>query len=156
MISNPTTLLVLPNEIIGEIAEYLCQTILLSFRRACKRLHDISRYTCGSRFFNTIKTDLSRDSLETLLSIFGTSNLSIHFKNFRVECPFYFYDDQGKQQVGRLGLGYNWLRLPNGFLIDSKASQASRILEKLFIHYFVNCRSWSVSETPDGFEPHND
>lgn len=76
MISDPTTLLVLPNEILEEITEYLSQTSLFSFRRACKRLHQISLYTCGSRFFNIIKTDLSQNSLKKLLSIFGTSNLS--------------------------------------------------------------------------------
>lgn len=48
------------------------------------------------------------------------------------------------------------MRHPDGFLLDYETSQASKLLEKLFANHFINCRSWSVSETPDGFESYPD
>ncbi|KAJ5513754.1 hypothetical protein N7463_003306 [Penicillium fimorum] len=122
----------LPVELVELISEFIDADGLVSLRLAC---HDLQRKTFhhfAQRFFSSIKTDLSGDSLRRINALSQNTAL----------CPY--VNGLAFMLQNGVGRGLDWDRHPWGPISAPLEVEAIRSLRDNLIQNLTNCRSFFI------------
>ena len=125
MVSDISTL---PVELVEVIAYGLEPAELLSLRLACRELNRKTFRCFGHAYFQTLRTNLSRESLQRLTEVSQHEHLRRCVKVLLIESS------------NNTGLGFLWNRHPSGHLVAPLP--AVKTLREILGDKFVNCRSF--------------
>lgn len=93
----------LPVEVIEAISDRLNPTDLFSLRLSCKEINQKTLHRFGQAYFTTLRTDLTHDDLQRLLSISKNGQLRHFVRTLVIK--------DGNNDLGR---GFYWHRLEGG------------------------------------------
>jgi len=127
MVSKLCTLAV---ELIELIAGVLEPADLFSLRLVCKELNEKTFQYFSHTCLTTIRTDLSRKSLQELEELSEHEQLRHHVRTLLTKGP----NDMGR--------GFSWDRHPSGHLLASQPGV--QMLQDILLNNLVNCRSFHI------------
>lgn len=145
----PPSLSALPIEVIGIITGDLDRKDLSAVRLVDKELHQKTLYHFGRVCFNTLKTDLSKKSVQRLQSISQAEHLNHHVQTLTI-----------KEQDDGFGRGFCWYWAKESrFLshVDAQRSAGAKILQDA-LKNLVNCQHFQIcglDEEDNDYEPGN-
>ena len=122
----------LSTEVVEIIAGNLQRPELCSLRLVCRDLYKRSLRTFV-HLLNTIKTDLSAQSLQKLVEMSNSAHLAPHIRTLHFRAD----------KKGYLGRGFEWSRNTSGGLMDPPAGAFS-MLQDILRTKLINCRSFQV------------
>lgn len=125
----------LPEELIEQVVGYLHLDDLNRFRLTCKSISLKSLHFFGSAHFHTLKTNLTRRSLEKLDLISKHPMLRQYVKTLQIDREY-----SGWPGVYANGYGMTWQRSSDGTLLPD---QASISYFRDMLRRFTNC--WAIS-----------
>ena len=138
----PSTLPTLSTEIVELLSTFLPLTDLRSFRFVCRAINDKTLRHFALTNFTTVKTDLSRSSLQRLQGISGVEQLASHVQRLRIGYRDYWEDDR------KLGEGFNWSRDQWGILEDHL--EGLGVLKTVLFDKLPKCRSIHIDSYDGG------
>lgn len=129
---QPASFARLSSELIELIARQLEPDDLFAFRLVCRAFNEAT--FCFSRTcLATVRTDLSRESLQELEALAANERLRTQVRTLLFH---------GTTDIGR---GFVWHRhSPSGYLSSPLQVPAVQTLRHLLLHRLVNCRSFQV------------
>ncbi|KAK0508665.1 hypothetical protein JMJ35_008941 [Cladonia borealis] len=125
----------LPVEVIEAITDKLNPRDLISLRLSCKEISQKTFHRFGQAYFTTLRTDLTHDNLQRLLSISKHGQLS-HFVRKLVI----------KARDNHLGRGFHWHRLEDGnhsACVDAWLSLGVQLLRDI-LKGMTKCNSFHI------------
>ena len=125
------TLSTLPIEVVELIVHTLEPNQLFSLRLVCKKLHRKTLHPFRT-YFTTIRTDLSRKSLQKLQAVSGNAQLQQHVQTLLII----------KSEDDNLGRGFQWHRHPSDH-IEAPLPGLEK-LQDILVHSLPNCRSFRI------------
>jgi len=125
------TLPTLPIEVVELIAHALEPNQLFCLRLVCKQLHQKTLHPFGT-CFTTIRTDLSRKSLQKLQAVSENAQLQQHVQILLVI----------KGEDDTLGRGFQWHRHSSGH--TEAPLPGLEKLQDILVHNLPNCRSFHI------------
>ena len=131
----------LPPEILELLSTFLPLADLRSFRLACRSISRKTLYHFALTNFATVRTDLSRSSLQRLRGISEVEQLASH-----VRCLHIVY----RENDGKLGEGFGWSRDQWGSWGDQLEGLGS--LKSVLFDKLLKCRSIRI-DSYDEYEP---
>lgn len=128
-------LLVLPSEVVALIVELLDPPSILSVRLVCRQLNETASPIAAKHFFETIETDVTRESLTKLqrLASCEVYRLAVRTIQFRAE---------------RYGKGSHWPHDADGFV---ECDSYNAIALQIILSQFDNCECITIDT--DHLEP---
>ena len=132
----------LPVEIIDLIGTFTQPADLRSLRLICRKLNKKTLDQFALRHFATVRSDLSRKSLQRLQRISQNEHFAQSVQCLRI----YYHDD------GTLGKGYTWSRNPTGSLIEGP-NECVDLLQDMLSNRLRNCRAFCF-ENDDEYQPY--
>jgi len=137
------TLPTLPIEVVELIAHALEPNQLFSLRLVCKQLHQKTLHPFGT-CFTTIRTDLSRKSLQKLQAVSENAQLQQHVQILLVI----------KGEDDTLGRGFQWHRHSSGH--TEAPLPGLEKLQDILVHNLPNCRSFHIRSLGGSDDESND
>ncbi|MCJ1228107.1 hypothetical protein MMC12_004768 [Toensbergia leucococca] len=128
----PSSLSLLPIEIIETIASELDRTNLCSVRLTCRNLHQKTLHFFGQTCWSTLQTDLSPTSLQKLQSISHLDQFKHHVQTLIV-----------KKWTDELGRGFDWPRVKESGHVNTLSAPGAKLLQHVLFN-LVNCRSFQI------------